>query len=152
MEALDIQQLRSHVIAAHNHGQLKQMSKSCKRTRKKKRQIIKLRKQRQKNGGTTAWVLLTPMEIRDDAAPMDLVKGFLSNLAKNKKSPTHTWDCEFRITKGLEQTINILGKCVHQEGCVFLHPRTRNLFSYLRGLLRWITNCKPILIELGLSG
>ncbi len=68
VEAWDIKQLRSHVIAAHNHVQLKQMSKSSKRTRKKKMQIIKLRKQRQKNGGATAWVVETPMEIRDAAA------------------------------------------------------------------------------------
>ncbi len=70
------------------------MTKSSKRTRKKKRQMVKVRKQRQKNGGATAWVIEMPMEIRD-AAAMDLVKSFRSNLAKRKKNPDHVWDYKF---------------------------------------------------------
>ncbi len=89
VEAWDIKNLRARVIAVHNCGQIKPMIKSSKRTRKKKkRQMVKLRKQRQKSGDATAWVIETPMEIRD-AAAMDLVKSFRCNPTKRKKNPNH---------------------------------------------------------------
>ncbi len=54
--------------------------------------------------GVTAWVLETPMEIRD-AAAMDFVKSFRSNLTKRKKNLDHIWEHKFRIKKDREQTI-----------------------------------------------
>ncbi len=58
------------------------------------------------------------MEIRD-AAAMDLVKSFRSNLAKRKKNPDHVWDYKFCSKKDQEQTIKIPGKCVKTGGVLY---------------------------------
>ncbi len=106
------------MIAAHNHGQIKLMTKPSKRTRKKKRQMVKLWKQRQKNGDATAWVIETPVEVRD-AVAMDIVKSYRSNLAKRKKNPNHVWDYKFRRKKDREQTITIPYKCIKTGGVLY---------------------------------
>ncbi|CAN0543175.1 unnamed protein product, partial [Ectocarpus sp. 12 AP-2014] len=43
----------------------------------------------------TSWVLETPFEIRD-AAMVDLYNGFVTNLKKRQKNPSHTFEMKFR--------------------------------------------------------
>ncbi len=119
-------------IAAHNHGQIKPMTKSSKCTRKKKRPMVKLMKQRRKNGDATVWAIETPMDIRD-AAAMDLMKSFRSNLSKRKQNPNYVWDYKFHSKRGREQTIKILGKCVKTRGCPLPIVHQQGASSLVRG-------------------
>ena len=114
----DMKGFRSAVIGAHNHGGRKVRGgrKPTKRDRRNKKRPQK--EKRAEKERRTAWVLETPMEVRDSAM-MDVVKAHKTNLAKKKKNSSHTWELKYRSKKDRLQTIKIPGKCVKPGGLLF---------------------------------
>lgn len=132
--------LRSIVVGAHNHGQVKTRSGKKKKKRGKKRGHWNKTTNVTPPPSKTSWVLETPHEIRDSAM-CAVVEAFDTNVKKREKNPNHTFKVGFRSRRDV-QTIKIPGKCVH-SGCI-LFPRFTNKiplgccedFSVYRGELK----------------
>lgn len=136
---------RSKVVGGWNHGDPKRRTGKKKKKRGLKRGNWSIPKKTFKRECKTSWVLETPFEIRDSAM-VDLYNGFVTNLKKREKNPSHTFDMSFRSRRDV-QVIKIPGACV-KNGYMFKKTCGK---SKLKGFEDWTSFAGEIVIQMDRS-